>query len=228
MQELLCFAHRGASGHEPENTLRAVHKALALGAPWLEVDVHLAQDRVVVIHDSRLERTTNGEGSVAACSVDYLRSLDAGKGEQIPFLEEVLDLTSSTAGLNIELKGGRTAAPVATILYDRMRRGVCQPDQILVSSFHLLQLMKFKRLAPEIPVGVLVAHTSLPYFGIASKLNAHSVHVKLDHLSEKFVAKAHSHGLRVYVFTVNNATDLERVHRLGADGAFTDYPELLL
>jgi glycerophosphoryl diester phosphodiesterase len=228
MQDLLCFAHRGASGHEPENTLRAVHKALALGSPWLEVDVHLVQDRVVVIHDSRLERTTNGKGRVAKSSLNYLRSLDAGQGEKIPFLEEVLDLCCGAAGLNIELKGGGTAAPVAAILSDRVQRGICQLDQLLVSSFHLLQLLKFKRLAPEIPRGVLVTHTSLPYLGIASQLQAHSVHVKLEHLSGKFVTRAHARGLRVYVFTVNSATDLERVRHLGADGVFTDYPELLL
>lgn len=227
MPELLCFAHRGASGHEPENTLRAMRKALDLGAPWLEIDVQRAQDRVVVIHDERLERTTGGEGAVASASLDYLRSLDAGRGERIPFLEEVLELVAGRAGLNVELKGRGTAAPVAAILSEWVRRGDCQPDQFLVSSFHLLQLMTFRKLAPAIPLGVLVAHTSLPYFDIAVKLGAHSIHVRLDQLSEKFVARAHARRLRVYVFTVNSAADLERVRRLGADGVFTDFPELV-
>ncbi len=227
MTDQLCIAHRGASGHEPENTLLAIQKALDLGAPWIEVDVHAVAGRVLVIHDNRLERTTSGTGALEDQELTYLRSLDAGKGERIPFLEEVLDLIGPRAGLNVELKGPRTAIPVARLLTDRLRQGTSHPDQLLVSSFDLRQLRTFRDLAPQIPLGVLLARTTLPYLKIAEELKASSLHVKLSQLTERLVAGAHAHGLRVYVFTVNTEGDLARVRHLGADGVFTDYPELL-
>ncbi|HQH27580.1 MAG TPA: glycerophosphodiester phosphodiesterase family protein, partial [Oligoflexia bacterium] len=96
---MLSIGHRGAMGHEPENTLRSVAKALTLGADWIEVDVYNAQDKLVVIHDDRLERTTDGTGRVVGQTLDYLRSLDAGKGEKIPFLEEVFAVVDHRAGI---------------------------------------------------------------------------------------------------------------------------------
>jgi glycerophosphoryl diester phosphodiesterase len=75
----IIIGHRGAKGHEPENTLLSIEKGISLGADWIEVDVHLVQGRLMVIHDSRLERTTNGIGNVANQSIEYLRSLNAGK-----------------------------------------------------------------------------------------------------------------------------------------------------
>src|SRR6516162_8701953 len=86
-----CFGHRGAAGHEPENTLRSVNKALELGANGIEVDVHLADGHLVVIHDDTLDRTTNGTGAVVEKTFACLRSLDAGRGERIPTLEEVFE-----------------------------------------------------------------------------------------------------------------------------------------
>lgn len=106
---MICFGHRGACGHEPENTLRSVRRALELGADGIEVDVHLADGRLVVIHDDTLNRTTNGTGPVAEKSFACLRSLNAGQGERIPTLEEVFDTVNRRAIVNIELKGLGTA-----------------------------------------------------------------------------------------------------------------------
>ena len=78
MNKILCFAHRGARGYEPENTLRAFEKAVNLGAKWIELDVYPVENELVIIHDLRLERTTDGTGFVWKQSLDYLRSLDAG------------------------------------------------------------------------------------------------------------------------------------------------------
>jgi len=104
---LLCIGHRGAMGHEPENTLLSFQKAIKLGAPCLELDVYWVDDEIVVIHDDRLERTTNGVGLVADQTLAYLRSLDAGKGQQIPTLAEVCQAVHPGTCLNIELKIGR-------------------------------------------------------------------------------------------------------------------------
>ena len=113
---MLIVGHRGAAGHEPENTLRSVEAALRLGANAIEIDVHQVEGRLVVIHDDRLERTTNGEGRLAAHSLAALRALDAGQGERIPTLDEVIELVAGRAELVIELKGADTAEPVARLL----------------------------------------------------------------------------------------------------------------
>jgi glycerophosphoryl diester phosphodiesterase len=89
---MICFGHRGAAGYAPENTLASVEKAISLGADWVEVDVYAVENELVVIHDDRLERTTNGSGYIIEQSLEYLRSLDAGEGEKIPFLREIFDL----------------------------------------------------------------------------------------------------------------------------------------
>ena len=110
---MFCIGHRGARGHAPENTLASVRKAIELGADWIEVDVYGVDGELVVFHDDRLERTTNGEGLLMGQSFDYLRSLDAGDGELIPTLAEVFDVAADRVGINVELKGPGTAEPVA-------------------------------------------------------------------------------------------------------------------
>ena len=79
---MLCFGHRGACGHAPENTVGGVRKAIELGADWVEVDVYAVGDELIVIHDDRLERTTNGTGYVLEQTLEHLRSLDAGDGRR--------------------------------------------------------------------------------------------------------------------------------------------------
>ena len=113
--QLLCIGHRGAMGHAPENTLRSIRKALELGAPCVEVDVYWVDGRLVVFHDDRLERTTNGVGYLNAQTFEQLRALDAGDGERIPTLEEVCELIDARACPNIELKGPGTAEPGARL-----------------------------------------------------------------------------------------------------------------
>ena len=135
---LLCIGHRGAMGHAPENTLASIRKALELGVPCMEVDVYYVDGHLVVFHDDRLERLTNGSGYVWEQSFDYLRSLDAGDGQQIPTLEEVCEVIGSQACLNIELKGPDTAVPVAALLSKLIADG-WDKEKFLVSSFYHLE-----------------------------------------------------------------------------------------
>ena len=116
-KSFLKIGHRGACGYEPENTLRSFKKALDLGVDTIELDVHKTKDEAtVVIHDEKVDKTTNGTGFVADKSLEEIKKLDAGKGEKIPTLEEVLDLVNRKAQVNIELKGEGTARPVADII----------------------------------------------------------------------------------------------------------------
>ena len=102
-----CIGHRGASGYEPENTLRSFSRAIEMKCSWIELDVHMADGHIMVIHDEDLSRTTNGKGKISESKYEYLSKLDAGEGEHIPTLPEVLALVDHRCRINIELKGER-------------------------------------------------------------------------------------------------------------------------
>jgi glycerophosphoryl diester phosphodiesterase len=223
---VICFAHRGASGHAPENTLLAVITALAMGAAWIELDVFFVEDELVVIHDSRVERTTNGKGNLHRLGLPYLRSLDAGEGEKIPFLREIFDAVSGQAGINIELKGENAAGPTAALIQTYIKNGFFKPEQFLVSSFNHQEILKFKGIAPEIRTGANIYSRPLQDARFAGKLGVDSIHIHRDSVSRAFVQDAHRRGFRVFVFTLNNREDIEFASSLGVDGFFTNYPEL--
>jgi glycerophosphoryl diester phosphodiesterase len=224
---MLCIGHRGAMGYEPENTLRSVRRALELGAQWIEVDVYVVQGRLMVFHDDRLERTTNGAGCIMEQSIDYLRSLDAGQGEKIPFLEEVVEAAAGRAGINVELKGPGTAEPVARFIAERVSEG-WEYDQLLVSSFDHHELLRLKRLNPKVHLGALIVARPLDYALFAERLGAFSVNPAMEYVDQAFVDDAHKRGLKVFVFTVNNPEDITRMADLGVDGVFSNYPERVL
>lgn len=223
---MICFAHRGASGHEPENTLLAVKTALSMGAAWIELDVFAVENELVVIHDGRLERTTNGIGEVTGATLSYLRSLDAGKGEKIPFLREVLDTVSGEAGINIELKGLNTAALAASLIDSYLSRHIFHEEQFLVSSFDLRELRHFSRLAPAIRTGLNRSGPRLLDAGFAEDLAVSSLHVHRNSVTRTFVIDAHLRGFKVFVFTINHAKDVSSMISIGVDGIFTNFPEL--
>jgi len=223
----LCIGHRGAKGHGPENTLLAIRRALAQGVTRIEVDVYSVDDQLMVFHDDRLERTTNGIGYLCDQSFNYLRSLDAGDGEQIPTLTEVSTLVNQRAGLNIELKGPDTAAPVAAFISNLVNSG-WSLHSILVSSFDHRQLAELKRLNSEIRLGALTASLPVDNARFAESLGAFSVHPSIEFVDQSFVTDAHARGLRVYVYTVDHPEDIARMRELGVDGVFTNFPERVL
>src|SRR5437868_2438851 len=127
----LIIAHRGASAYEPENTLRAFELAIQQGAQMIELDLHSTADgQVVVIHDPTLDHTTNLRGRVDQLTLEQIKRADAGKGERVPTLDEVLDLTAGKVRLYLEIKDPRAAAP--TLQTIRARH--CQ-DAMLLASF---------------------------------------------------------------------------------------------
>ncbi len=228
MKKLICFAHRGASGHEPENTLSAVEKAISLGTDWIEVDVYAVKGELIVIHDERLERTTNGTGYVTEKPLAYLRSLDAGKGQRIPTLREILDSVDRRAGINIELKGPKTASLAVSLIEEYVKERPWNYEQFIVSSFNRRQLRKGKKLNPRIRIGILIDCPRRQYAIFARRYDAYSVHVQIDIASARFIRRAHERGLKVFVYTVNSSLEIDRLQVLGVDGIFTDFPELVV
>lgn len=221
----ICFGHRGACGHEPENTLRSIRRALELDANGIEVDVHLADGHLIVIHDDTLNRTTNGTGSVAEKSFAHLRSLDAGKGEHIPTLEEVFDTVTRRAIINIELKGPGTAEPVVRLIERHVRDSGWHYEDFLVSSFDLVQIQTAKKLLPEVRIGALIEKVPPGLAAFAEQLNAWSLHPGKRCVTPELVADAHQRGLKVFVFTINRPVEIAAMTALGVDGVFTDYPD---
>ena len=224
---LRCIGHRGAMGHEPENTLRSIRKALVLGTPCMEVDVYNVDGRLVVFHDNRLERMTNGAGYLSEQSFEYLRSLDVTGGQRILTLEEVCEVIDSQACLNIELRGPGAAAPVVELISNFIDSG-WDKDAFLVSSFNHRELLEIKRLNQDIKLGALIRGLLVDDSKFAEDLGAFSVHPSFDFIDQRFVDDAHARGLKVYVYTVNHPEDIAKMHKLGVDGVFTNFPERVL
>ena len=226
---MIAIGHRGAAGHEPENTLLSVQKALDLGASWIEVDVYCVEGRLLVFHDDTLERTTNGSGEIQEKSLAYIRSLDAGKGEKIPYLEEVLELMQGKARLNVELKGPKTAIPSVDLLNKVIDENKWGHEDFILSSFDHKQLNQVSESDSRFQIGVLLPNVKFVSFTFMRPFpSAYSVNLNKNRVNRKIVDKAHKRGHKVLVYTVNETEDIIRMKDLGVDAVFSDYPDRVL
>jgi glycerophosphoryl diester phosphodiesterase len=234
---LLRIAHRGASGHCPENTRAAFLRAIELGADMVELDCQQTRDgAVVVIHDETLERTTNGRGRVQDSTLREIKALDAGAwfgrdfvGEEILTLEQAVELLHSRVQLNLEIKGedspGRLEIQCVGIVRSlRFFADTC------FSSFSPARMRLVRDLAEDARIGVLMdADTRWSDgFALAAELAAEAVHPERRLVTPEAVAEAHRRGLEVRVWPVNRPAEMEALADLGVDGIFTDFPERLL
>ncbi|MDX2127090.1 MAG: glycerophosphodiester phosphodiesterase family protein [Aeromonas hydrophila] len=222
------IAHRGASGLAPENTLKAIRLALALGAEAIEIDVQLADGELWVFHDRRLERCTDGSGVLTAQSRAYLASLDAGEGEGIPTLWQVMEAIAGQAELHIELKGAQTADEVARLTRRAEAELGFAPTQWVVSSFHHPELARFAALRPDIRLGALTSTIPLSLAKFAAELGAWSLNCDVDFVDQSLVQDAHDRGLKVLVYTVDEPADQAMLAAIGVDGIFTNRPDRFL
>jgi glycerophosphoryl diester phosphodiesterase len=227
------FAHRGASAYAPENTLAAFELAIQQDADAIELDVKLtADDEIVVIHDSTVDRTTDGSGFVSNFTLEALKEFDAGskfddifRGEQIPSLQEVFETLGSKIFINIEItnyQSPRNALPEKTIDLIRFYN---LTDSVILSSFNPLALIRSIKLQPNIPLGLLstpgiCGAWSRSFLGRLIPYQA--LHPEVSDISKHLVSKCHAHGKRVHVYTVNNPTEMHKLFRWNADGVFTD------
>ena len=220
------IGHRGACGYEPENTLLSFKKALELNVDMIELDVYACKTgELVVIHDDKVNRTTNGKGHIIKKSFKELRELNAGKGEKIPTLHEVLDLINQKAKVNIELKGTGTVKPVYEVIEKYVKEKDWSYNDFLISSFNHYELLKFIKLCSNVKIGVLIKGIPIGFVEFAEKVNAYSVNLSLESVSKEFVEHAHKRGMKVFVYTVNNVDDMQRMKVMGVDGVFSDFPD---
>jgi len=215
------IGHRGACGYEPENTLASFQRAIDMGCTWIELDVHFVDNELIVIHDSRLDRTTNGKGKIYDLSLEEIQSYDAGNGEHIPTLTEVLDLVDRRIGVNVELKGRATAAPVDQILTRYCDAG-WHPEHFQVSSFNHDELAN---CGTNWRRGALF-HKAVPdFFEITSRIDAYSLNLEKSLVTKNVVTEAHDKGLKVFVYTVNEPDEIQRLIDLNVDGIITNFPD---
>jgi len=225
----MVIAHRGASAHRPENTLSAYALALEHGADMIEIDLHLTRDGAIVIaHDAELERL-GGRGVIGDATLPEVRALDAGGGERVPTLEEVLDHFGARVPFNLELKQGESGpypGLVARTLALVRERGWM--DRMLFSSFYDPVLRELRDLAPEARIGFLVSRR-FPARAMerARAVGAEALHPELPLATPERIAEAHEAGLRVHVFTVNEEGDMRRLLEAGVDACFSDHPKRL-
>ena len=223
MADILKISHRGASAYEPENTLRAIRRALEYAVDMVEVDVRETKDEeIVVIHDETLERTTNGRGHVHQTSFSELRKLDAGKGERIPTLQEVIDLVKGRVGLIVELKDPGTTDKVAEILSKNNF-----VDQTLVTSFIHSAVKTIKELNPQLKTGVIFRSAPIKPSQLALDANANALFPYHKYVTTRMIGDAHSNHLTINVWTVDTREEIEHYARIGVDGIVTNRPDLL-
>lgn len=233
----IVFAHRGFSGIAPENTLIAFQKALDLGANGIELDVQLSRDgEIMVIHDEKIDRTTNGEGLVVQHTAAQLQQLDAGSwlaseyaGATIPTLAEVLDLVKDyPITLNIEIKTG-------IIDYQGIEEKVLKlidqygfAEQTIYSSFNHYSMKMVKDLDSTARVGLLYVGGLYEPWEYAKKLGADAIHPLWYNIRPELVQLSHAAGIKVNTYTVDQEQDLRLMVQCGVDGVFTNYPDRLL
>ncbi|MEZ4593018.1 MAG: glycerophosphodiester phosphodiesterase family protein [Chloroflexota bacterium] len=226
-QRPFLIGHRGASADAPENTLVAFALAQAHGAEGIEFDVQLSADgRPVVIHDGKLNRTTNGHGSVQDFTVAELQKLDAGQGERIPTLDEVFESFGPHFLYNVELK---TAVlrdnGLAAAVADRIQsHNLAQ--QTIVSSFNPLAVRYARR---HLSQATWVAHLSYkPGFQLKhSLIPVQAVHPHYKMVDAAYMAWASKNGWRVNVWTVDDPAEARRLMGLGVHGIITNKPKFI-
>jgi glycerophosphoryl diester phosphodiesterase len=225
---MLAIAHRGASGYEPENTLRSVSRAIELGADWIEIDVQAVDGQLIIFHDDTLDRTTNGSGAVADHSFAELRALDAGNGEKIPTLTEVMDLIGARAGLNIEIKGTGLADAVAAIVSDYRMRLPSWHGKILLSSFNESEVEVLAAGTRDFKLGIVFEGAAEKALARARDFQSYSLNPSMAQVSGELVAEAQAAGIKVFVYTVNELEDIAAMQAIHVDGVFSDYPDRII
>jgi len=244
-ESIKVVAHRGGSNLAPENTLAAFRKAMELGVDMIEIDVAQTLDSVVVVlHDDRVDRTSNGAGSIDSLSYEQVKTLDAGswfseqyKNEHIPTLDEVLKQVNGQAILLIEIKGGSEQFPgIERRTVEAVKEFNAVPWTI-VQSFNEKAVERVKILDPEIKTYYLLGGNYREYYREFRNASGKSpppaygydglgVYYKL--LTAAAIDSIRHGGLEVFTWTVNDVSDMSEMIKAGVDGIITDSPDILI
>ena len=223
LRGMLKIGHRGAGAYEPENTLRSFREAIELGVDAVELDVRKTKDgKVVVIHDAKVDKTTNGKGSVGELTLDEIRQLVTEKGEKVPTLEEALDFLDRKVKIIIELKETGFEEEVL-----RQIRGRGLESNVVIVSFIEEALRKVREMDEEVETGLIYVRHKNP---IRAALDLKASYLlplyRFTHTAN--LKQAHDNGLKVIVWTINNPEEVSQYIKKGVDGIASDRPDILL
>ena len=234
------IAHRGASQNAPENTIAAIEEAVNQNADYLEIDVHLSKDGdIIVIHDSSVNRTTDGSGKVNALTTKEIKKLDAGswfsnefKGEKIPTLNEVFKEASSQIKIIIEFKYGNDKYPQIEEKAIKLIKEFNLEDRIILKAFDTKILDRFETLAPDIPRlytffgswGFITIDNFIRFRSATDIKNVDYYQVHKYFITQSLINDVHSAGKKVIAWGVV-PKDLDEMKKLGVDLVEVDWPE---
>ncbi len=231
------FAHRGASGYAPENTMEAFELALRQGADGIELDVHLSRDgELVVAHDEEIDRVADGSGLICEMTLKELKGYRFNRvnraypDARIPTLREVYELIRPTAmRINCELKNSYIDYPGLEEKCIALADELGLKDRVLYSSFNHHSLIRVKQMDPSLYCGMLYEASLIKPWNYARMYQMDALHPHFSELQIPGEAEnAHRLGLELNVWTVNTARDLKACFEAGADSVITNYPDVAL
>jgi glycerophosphoryl diester phosphodiesterase len=240
MSDIMCIAHRGASGegHAPENTLAAFREAIKIGVDGIECDVHCTMDgHVVVIHDDTLNRTTNMRGVVEKMTLEEIKMADAGSwfgssfaGERIPTLKEILELIEGESILVIEIKPKDITEKVVREIEESEAE-----DYVILQSFHPNVVKEVYELNPRIPRALLIGgRISAKWFSNILELvhevievGAGVMNLSYKIIDPELIKESHRRGISVWGWTVDNELEMKSLKEMGVRGITSNYPGVL-
>ena len=226
-ETILNIGHRGAMGHEPENTLASIKKAIDLGADGFEIDVFKClSGEIVLFHDKYLDKLTDGEGLIEKKSLSDLKKLSVlGTDNKIPTLEEVLNIINKQIFLNIELKGKNTAKASLELVEEFLNQKKISSHNILFSSFNWNELEKLRELNSDVKIALITENDPLLAIEAAKKLKAVAINPNYKDLNKENIKIIHNNDFKIYTWTVNNKRDISKIKSLKVDGIITDFPD---
>lgn len=224
--KFIVCGHRGAMGHETENTLASIKKGMELKADMLEIDVFkIKTGEMVVFHDDNLDRITNAKGKIEEYTFEELRKVLVDGKHQIPTLQEVIETIDKKLVLNIELKGTNTAADTYRIIEEYKKKGWRNKD-FFISSFRVEELQTMRSLSQELAIGLLTYKEPIEQsVKIGKELNAQAINPYYKTLTAENVAIMKANNFKIYPWTVNEPSDIKSLQNLEVNGIITNYPE---
>jgi len=221
---MIIVGHRGC-GYEPENTFISFRKALKFKVDMIEFDVRKTKDnKLVVIHDKKVNRTSDGKGYVSRKTIEQLKKLNFGKKERIPTLKEVFNFIPKKCKLNIEIKSKKVVVELNNIIKKYVKKGWSY-NNIIVSSFNYKELKKLRKLNKKIKIGVLFKRTESRDIKKAEKINAYFIGTYLKNIDSYFVRECHKNKIKVFAWLISNKKDMKIAKDLKLDCIFTDFPD---
>ncbi len=231
-RNFLIIGHKGASKNAPENTLKAFQKAIDLKADYIEFDIHLSKDgEIVIMHDVDTYRITGHEGLIKEMSLEELKALDAGEGEKIPTLKELIEISRGKIGLQVEIKVRGLEKQLVSLL---KKNELIQSS--IISCFNHTKLVKIQRIEPKLKLGAIepvILGREITWEDRKKIVNKavnkgfYAIHPEYNLVNQELIEHAHDNNLKVNAWTVNDVEMMKEFINWGIDGIITDDVEAL-